>query len=125
MPAFLPTTSRPVAIYLGQSIRLIDTVGTVDSTGITNSLQVAIGPDPMGNYRLTLTNTTDQTATARVAPNDPVLATPVTGSYEPYSDEAQAITVAAGKSVSFNCFGPWFNCSFATAPASGSLTLSR
>jgi len=123
MPAFLPATSRPVAIYPGGSIALINNAA-VDSS-ITSTLQVAIGPDPMGNYRLTLTNSTNQTATAQVAPNDPVLSTPASSSYEPYSDEAQAITVAAGKSVSFNCFGPWFNCTFASAPTSGSLVLSR
>lgn len=123
MPAFLPTTTAPKAIYPGQSIALVNNAA-VDGN-ITSTLQVAIGPDPMGNYRLTLTNTTNQTATAQVAPNDPVLPTPASASYEPYSDGANAVTVAAGKSASFNCFGPWFNCTFASAPTSGSLTLSR
>lgn len=123
MPAFLPTTTAPKAIYPGDSIALVSNAA-VDS-GVTSTVQVAIGPDPMGNYRLTLTNTTNQTATAQVAPNDMVLPTPTSSSYEPYSDGPNAVTVASGKSASFNCFGPWFNCTFASAPTSGSLVLSR
>ena len=123
MPAFLPTTTAPKAIYPGDSIALVNNAA-VDSS-ITSTMQVAIGPDPMGNYRLTLTNSTNQTATAQVAPNDAVLPTPASSSYQAYSDGANAVTVAAGKSVSFNCFGPWFNCTYSVAPTSGSLVLSR
>jgi hypothetical protein len=125
MPSYI-TNPQPVqllVLYPGNSFALVNNAA-VDAS-VTRTQQVAIGPDPMGNYRLTLTNTTDQTATVTTAPNDPVLPSPAAASFEPYSDEGTAITVAAGKSVSFPCFGPWLSCTFATAPASGSLILSR
>lgn len=124
MPSFLPVTTNPKAIYPGQSITLVLNAATTD-TNVTSTLQVAIGSDPQGSYRLTMVNTTNQTATVQVAPNDPVLPTPAAAAYQPYQDEGTAITVPASKSVSFNCFGPWVNCTFTTAPSSGSLILSR
>ena len=123
MPAFITANLKPVAIYPGQSIVLINNAAT--DTGVTSTVQVAIGPDPMGQYRCNIVNTTNQTATVNVAPNDAILTTPASTSYEPYTDGATAVTVAGSKAVSFNCFGPWINCSFSTAPTSGSLILSR
>jgi hypothetical protein len=125
MPSFVtnPQQTQLVTLYPGNHIALVNNAAT--DTGITRTMQVAIGPDPMGNYRVVITNSTNQTATPTVAPNDSVLISPAAASYEPYSDEAQAITVAAGTSESFNCFGPWLSFTFGTAPTSGSLILSR
>jgi hypothetical protein len=125
MPSFIfsPQVHQVAALYPGQSIALVNNAA-VDGS-VTQTVQVAIGPDPDSNYRLNITNTTNQTATVDVAPRDPVLPSPALASYQPYSDEGTAITVAANTSNTFSCFGPWLSCNFATAPTSGSLILSR
>lgn len=125
MPGFMtsPQQSQLTTLYSGNSLALVNNAAT--DAGISRTLQVAIGPDPTGNYRLSLTNTTNQTAVVSVAGRDPVLITPAAASYAPYSDGSLAVSVAANTTVSFDCFGPWLSCTFATPPTSGSLILSR
>ncbi len=125
MPAFLatPQQAQLTALYPGDTFALVNDAST--DSGITSTIQVAIGPDPGGNYRITLTNTSGQTATVQTAPKSATAISPADGAFEPYSDEGTAITVANGTSKSFNCTGPWLRCTFSPAPTTGSLILSR
>lgn len=123
MPSYI-TSPQPIqlhALYAGNSIALVNNAAT--DSGITQTIQTCIPPDPSGNDTLTLVNTTNQTATVAISAADSAGA----GSYEPLknADTGNAITVAAATTITFRCRGPWLSCTFSVAPTSGSLILSR
>jgi hypothetical protein len=115
MPAFLtsPQPTQLVAIYPGDSIALVNNAA-VDA-GITLTQQVAFGPTP-GNStgNVVVNNTTNQQAQGEYC------STP-NGTYEPLS----GFVVPAGSSLPYNLSGGWLCFSFAVAPTSGSLTVTR
>jgi len=119
MPSYItsPATQQVNALYPGNSLALVNDASK--DTGVTKTIQFAVGPDPLGNYRLTLNNTTNQTATVNQAASD------ADANYQPYSDEGTAITLATNTSKTFYCAGPWIRCSFSSAPTSGNLVVSR
>jgi hypothetical protein len=119
MPAYItsPATQQVNALYPGNTLKLVNNAAT--DSGITKTLQFAVGSDPMGNYRLTLNNGTNQTATVQQA------ATDADANYQNYSDEGTAITVSTDTAKTFYCAGPWVRCTFSSAPTTGSLTVSR
>jgi hypothetical protein len=109
------------ALYQGDQIALVNNGAT--DTGVTKTMQVAITSVPQGGDgdKLTLFNTTTQTATVQTCWHD------VDADYQPLkdADTGQAITVATNSSIVFTCIGPLLRCTIASAPTSGSLVLSR
>jgi hypothetical protein len=87
----------------------------VDS-GITTTKQIALGPTPENSgYTLMITNTTNQDAQGQTAPAD------VAANYEPLA----GCIVPAGSALPYNLVGGWLRFTFAVAPTSGSLFVSR
>ncbi len=116
MPSYNAATPR--AIYPGNEIALVNNAAT--DASVTTTQQCSIGPDPGGQTAVVLTNLTNQTATVQIAPSD----TP--SLYQPYTYLGSAITAATSTSVGFPVVpSVWLRCTFATAPTSGSLILSR
>lgn len=124
MPSYIanPQPVQEVALYPGSSIALVNNAA-VDA-GVLITQQIAIGPDPSGNSQLTITNTTNQTATAQTAPDDAQVGG-VGQHYEPYSVQGTAITVPTLETVSFPCNARWLRFTFAVAPTAGSLIVTR
>jgi membrane-associated protease RseP (regulator of RpoE activity) len=123
MPAYITNTiaspAQPVqltALYPGTQFVAVNNAAT--DSGITTSQQVAIGPTP-GNSPVTLviTNSTNQQATGQYSPEDAL----GTASYENLS----GCIIPAGSSLPYNLQGGWMRFTFATAPSSGSLIVSR
>jgi hypothetical protein len=119
MPAYIvnPQFVQLVQLNPGNSIAVVNNAA-VDS-GILTTQQLAIGPDPTGNSQVTVTNTTNQTATPQTASTD------TAAQYEPYYVQGSAITVPAGESVSSPINARWLRFTYATAPTSGSLIVTR
>ena len=116
MPSY--NAAIPRAIYPGNEIALVNNAAT--DASVTTTQQCSMGPDPGGQTAVVLTNSTNQTATVQIAPSD----TP--SLYQPYTYLGSAITAAANTSVGFPIVpNVWLRCTFATAPTSGSLILSR
>lgn len=108
----------PVALCPGFSVALVNSAST--DSGITSTQQVAIAPVPNASGEtLMITNTTNQTATGQFAPTDAL-----TGSSTGYQPLSGCI-IPAGTSLAYNLSGGWMNFTFATAPTSGSLIVSR
>ena len=112
MPAY-PVAS-PSALYPGSQLALVNNAA-VDS-GITTTEQFALIPLGDGSgCTLMITNTTNQQATGQYAPTD------VDANYKPLS----SCIVTTGAVLPYNLSGGWLRFTFATAPTSGSLIVSR
>ena len=122
MPSYInnPQTGQVVALYPGENLALVNDAST--DSGITKSLQFAVGPIPgNGTSTLVFTNTTNQDATLKYAPAEILYPGSTQPTYEPLSGG----TVSAGTSLSYNLSGGWVLATFASAPTSGSLVVSR
>ena len=117
MPSYGTTPAR--AIGPGDQVTLVNNAA-VDAN-VTRTQQLCLADSPGFDEICTLSNTTNQTATVQVATTDTV------ASYKAFTnaDTNEAITVAAGSAITFTSTGPFLCCTFATAPTSGSLVLSR
>lgn len=115
MPAYItnPQVSQVKAIYPGNTLALVNNAAT--DSGITKTLQFAVGPTP-GNQAnaMTFVNQTNQACTIYAAPADSDSAYESTG----YS-------VASATALPFNLSVCWVRCLFAIAPTTGSLTVVR
>jgi hypothetical protein len=111
MPAYISSAqaTQVRALYPGNSIALVNNAST--DSGITSTIQFAVGPVPGGNPRISFVNTTNQTATLNAAASD------ASANYEPIAGG----TVSSGQTQILNLQGGWINASFSTAPTSGSL----
>ena len=112
MPAY--STFKPNALYPGDSIALVSDA-SVDS-GVTTTQQFAFGPVPnQSGGTVVINNTTDQQAQGEYSDHD------VDANYTPLS----GFIIAPGASLPYNLSGGWLRFTFATAPTSGSLIVSR
>lgn len=123
MPAYNAALAGKQAIEIGpgQQLALINAVDAA-AGNVKTTAPVSLGPTAGFTPTLTLINTTDQTATVAVAAADTSSA-----DYKALTnaDTNQAITVATNKAATFTCAAPLLLCTYATAPASGQLTLCR
>jgi hypothetical protein len=104
----------PAALYPGSSISLVADA-SVDAN-VTTTEEFALTPvGSNGGCTLMITNTTDQQAVGQYAPTD------VAAEYMPLS----GCIVPAGSVLPYNLSGGWMRFTFVTAPASGSLIVSR
>ena len=118
MPSYPGSQVR--SIYPGDSIALVNNAAV--DTNVTATVQVSLAAmQGLPNNTLSLVNTTNQTATVQVAYAD------AAANYQPLknADTTNAITVANGSAIVFTSIGPWLRCTFASAPTSGSLVISR
>lgn len=116
MPAY--NANIPVALCQGFAVALVNNAAT--DSGITSTQQVAIAPVPnQSGTTIMITNTTNQTATGQFAPTDAL--TGSSSGYKPLS----GCTIPAGTTLAYNLSGGWINFTFASAPTSGSLVVSR
>jgi hypothetical protein len=112
MPAY--PTAQPAALYPGSQISLVNNAAT--DAGITTTEQVAIAPSIGGSgVTVMILNTTNQQAVGQYAPAD------VAANYQPLS----GCIVAAGAALPYNITSGWLRFTFAVAPTSGSLIVSR
>jgi hypothetical protein len=122
MPSYItnPQVSQVKALYPGDSLALVNSAAT--DSGITKTIQFTAGKLPgYTPVQLVFNNTSNQTATIHSAASD------AEGNYQPVTngDTGNAATVAASKSEIFTLVGPWFRCTYSTAPTTGSLIVSR
>jgi hypothetical protein len=116
MPAYItsPQPTQLLALAPGASCTCVNNAA-VDS-GITTTRQFALGPTPDNHgYTIMITNTTNQQAQGQSAPAD------VAANYENLS----GCIIPAGSSLPYNLVGGWLRFTFAVAPTSGSLIVSR
>ena len=112
MPAY--PIKQPAALYPGTQITLVNNAA-VDS-GITTSAQFALAPGMNGTgVTIMILNTTNQQAQGQFSPTD----TPAN-----YQNLSGCI-VPAGTALPYNLSGGWMLFTFAAAPTSGSLVVSR
>lgn len=124
MPGYIanPQPSQLVALSPGNSIALVNNAAV--DTGVMKTKQIAVGPDPTGNARVTVANTTNQTATVQTAPQD------IDSLYQQYLTDgtistSTTMTIATNQSVSFPVNATWLRFTFSSAPTSGSLIVTR
>lgn len=120
MPAYInnPQISQVVALYPGDTIALVNNAAS--DTGVTKTIQFAVGPSNSGST-LVFTNSTNQVATGTYTANENYAPATVQPTYEPLS----GCIVNAGQTLAYNLSGGWVCFTFASAPTSGSLTVSR
>ncbi|HTY25587.1 MAG TPA: hypothetical protein VMC85_20830 [Desulfomonilaceae bacterium] len=123
MPSYIskPQSSQVSAIYPGNSIALVNDAST--DTGITKTLQLAIGPVP-GNSTATLSiyNSTNQQATGNWAATETLYGSSASSpTYEPLN----GCIIPAGATLPYNLSGGWICFTFSPAPTNGSLIVSR
>lgn len=116
MPAYItsPQTKQVSALYPGGALALVN--GAATDTGITSTVQFAVGPTPGNNVgNVVIVNSTNQQAQGQYA---------VTDAAANYQNLSGCI-VPANSSLPYNLSGGWMRFTFATAPTSGSLIVSR
>ena len=116
MPSYItnPQPTQLQALSPGASTAMVNNAAV--DTGITTTKQIAIGPTPENSgYTLVIVNTTNQQAQGQYSNQD------VAANYEPLS----GCIVPAGASLPYNLVGGWLRFTFAVAPTSGSLIVSR
>jgi hypothetical protein len=112
MPAY--PAAQPASLSQGTSIALVNNAA-VDG-GITTTAQFALPPNQVGSgITLMVLNTTNQQAVGQFATTD----TPA--NYQPLS----ALVVGPGVAYPYNLTPGWVRFTFAVAPTSGSLIVSR
>jgi hypothetical protein len=116
MPSYItsPQVQQVNAIYPGDSIALVNDATT--DTGVTTTLQFALGPTPDGSVgNIVIVNTTNQQAQGQYSFID------IAADYENLS----GCIVPNGTSLPYNLSGGWMRFTFSVAPTSGSLVISR
>lgn len=116
MPSYIanPTPTQVNALYRGDRIACVNDAST--DSGVTKTLQFAVAPEPgAGGVTIVPVNSTDQQATGQWAAED------VDAEYQDLS----GCVVAAGSAFPYNLSGGWMRFTFAVAPTSGSLIVSR
>jgi hypothetical protein len=105
-----------IALTPGDTVALVNNAA-VDG-GVTTTQQVHVGPSASSTSSgtINIVNTTNQPATGQIANQ-----ADVTGDYEP----ASGLVVPAGQALQYNVGMGWVRFTFATAPTSGFLTISR
>lgn len=113
MPAYItnPATQQINALYPGGSIYLVNSAAT--DSGVTKTLQFAVGPQAGTNPRITVVNTTNQDCPMQAAWQD------ADADYEPISGGI----CTKGSSLVLNLQGGFVRGDFASAPTSGSLVV--
>jgi hypothetical protein len=113
MPAYSATGNR-TAIYPGDFVAVVNNAATY--SGITTTQQLAIGP--VGNQTgctVMVTNTTNQQATGQYSWTD------VEADYQPLS----GFVIPPDTALAYNLSLGFIDFTFASAPTSGSLVVSR
>lgn len=117
MPAY--GSGLVAALYPGAPIALVNNAA-VDS-GITTSQPCAIAPPPNGaGLTVMITNTTNQQAQGQFSWMD----TPNQADGVDYQNLSGCI-IPAGTNLAYNLSTGWLRFTFASAPTSGSLLISR
>jgi hypothetical protein len=112
MPAY--PTAQPAALYPGTQIPLVNNAAT--DSGITTTEQFSLNPlGDGGGCTVMILNTTNQQAVGQFAPTD------ASANYMPLS----GCIVPAGSALAYNLSAGWLRFTFAVAPTSGSLIVSR
>ena len=112
MPAY--PAAQPAALYPGSQIALVNNAAT--DSGITTTEEFALNPLGLGaGCTLMILNTTNQQAVGQFSPVD------VAADYMPLS----GCIVPAGSALPYNLSGGWMRFTFAVAPTTGSLIVSR
>jgi hypothetical protein len=119
MPAYI-TNGQPtqyVALYPGIQYAVVNNAAI--DTGITKSVQLAVGPTPgNGTVNLVITNQTNQQAQGQYAPNDG-------NGVNPTYENLSGCIIPAGSVLPYNLQGGWILLTFATAPTTGSAYIGR
>src|SRR5277367_6776044 len=113
MPAYSASGNR-TAIYPGDYVAVLNDASV--ESGITKTQQLAVGP--VGNQTgstVVVTNSTNQQATGQFAPTD------ADASYQ----NASGFIVPSDTALPYNLSLGFVRFTFATAPTSGSLIVSR
>jgi hypothetical protein len=112
MPAY---NAAPVAaLYPGPPIACVNNAA-VDA-GVTTSLQFSVAPSMVGaGVTLMIANTTNQDAQGQFSSTD------VSANYKNLS----GCIIPSGTVLPYNLSGGWMRFTFAVAPTSGSLVVSR
>lgn len=121
MPAY-GAAGWPKNLNVGDVIQLINAAdATAANVTATAPVSIVQGGPAVSGVELTLINTTGQTATVQCAAVD------AAANYVPLTniDTNNAITLATAKSGVFSCSGPLLRVTFASAPTTGLLTISR
>lgn len=119
MPSYItnPQPVQLVALYPGNHEALVNSAAT--DSGVTTTKQIALAAVP-NQSGITITNSTNQDATGQHTPQDP----PASGGNAVYENLSGCL-VPAGSSLPYNLSGGWLRFTFAVAPTSGSLIVSR
>lgn len=112
MPAY--NTVPVAALYQGSPIAVVNNAAVDDN--VTTTQQLAIAPPPNGTgLTIMISNTTNQQATALFSWHD------VPGDYQPLS----GCIIPPSSVLAYNLATGWLRFTFASAPTSGSLIVSR
>lgn len=112
MPAY--PSAQPAALYPGSPIALVNNAAT--DSGITTTEQFAVAPPPNGaGLTVMIANTTNQQAVGQFSWVD------TAADYQPLS----GCIVPPGSVLPYNLATGWMRFTFAVAPTSGSLVVSR
>lgn len=112
MPAY--NTVPVAALYQGSPIAVVNNAA-VDAN-VTTTQQLAIAPPPNGaGLTIMISNTTNQQATAQFSWHD------VAADYQPLS----GCIIPSDSVLAYNLATGWLRFTFASAPTSGSLIVSR
>jgi hypothetical protein len=112
MPSY--NAVQPAALYPGTAIALVNNAAT--DTGVTTSQQCAIAPSQSGaGITVMVLNTTNQQAQGEFSPTD------TSANYQLLS----GCVVGPGAAFPYNLTAGWIRFTFAVAPTSGSLIVSR
>jgi hypothetical protein len=113
---FMPSygASQTAELYQGAPISVVNNAAT--DSGITTSQALAVAPPPNGaGLTVMIVNTTNQQATGQFAFQD------TAADYQNLS----GCIVPPGASLAYNLSTGWLRFTFAIAPTSGSLVVSR
>lgn len=116
MPSYIanPIGPQVSALQPGRAIALVNNAA-VDAN-VTKTLQLALGATPGSpEESITIVNSTDKDATGQFAAND------ADANYK----NASGMVVASGTSLAYNIARGWVRFTFAAAPTTGSLIVTR
>jgi hypothetical protein len=112
MPAY--NTVPVAALYQGTQIACVNNAAV--DTNVTTTQQLAVAPPPNGaGLTVMITNTTNQQAVGQFSWVD------TAADYVPLS----GCVIGPGTALAYNLATGWLRFTFATAPSSGSLIVSR
>lgn len=120
MPAYIanPQISQVHTLYKGDTIALV----APGDAGVTQSLECAIGPEPgVSNVTVMIANTTNQPAQAVWTAQEQFAGSSSVPTYIPIG----GAQVVSNSTYQVQLSGGWLSFTFATAPTTGSLSVSR